>query len=230
MTSGSCKNARLATLLWDYYILNLEYHFNSVCNCYGLVHFIHQWLYSPLLGSGLFFSFVIFFTQTVGLLGRVISPPQGRHKNRINANTDTHALNGIRTHDPSVERAKTVRALERAATVVGLQFCYFMLISLSLTLISWVFYAMQQTYRAGFLGNLCLFVKLYPKAKRLLCGPISYWKKQCKFYQHDYVFKNETLCHSYATSCVKDQKFKFHNIIPESELHVLSEVIPQPGI
>jgi hypothetical protein len=36
-----------------------------------LIHsFIHQWLYSPLLGPGLFFSFVIFFTQTVGLLGR----------------------------------------------------------------------------------------------------------------------------------------------------------------
>jgi hypothetical protein len=32
--------------------------------------FIHQWFYSPLLGPGLFFSFVIIFTQTVGLLGQ----------------------------------------------------------------------------------------------------------------------------------------------------------------
>jgi hypothetical protein len=32
-----------------------------------------------LLGPGLVFSFVIFFTQTVGLLGRVISPSQGRY-------------------------------------------------------------------------------------------------------------------------------------------------------
>jgi hypothetical protein len=45
----------------------------------------------PLLGPGLFFSFVIFFTQTVGLLGRAISPSQFRylhteqHKHRINA-------------------------------------------------------------------------------------------------------------------------------------------------
>jgi hypothetical protein len=31
--------------------------------------FIHQWIYSPLLGPGLFFSFIIFFTQTVELLG-----------------------------------------------------------------------------------------------------------------------------------------------------------------
>jgi hypothetical protein len=64
---------------------------------------IHQWLYNPLLGPDLFFSFVIFFTQTVGLLGRVISPSQGRylytgqHKHRINAHTDIHVLNGIRT-------------------------------------------------------------------------------------------------------------------------------------
>jgi hypothetical protein len=41
--------------------------------------FSHQWLYSLLLGPGLFFSFVIFFTQTVGLLRRVISPSQGRY-------------------------------------------------------------------------------------------------------------------------------------------------------
>jgi hypothetical protein len=49
--------------------------------------------------------------QSAELLGRVISPSQGRyihrgqHKHRINARTDTHALCGIRTHDPSV-RAK----------------------------------------------------------------------------------------------------------------------------
>jgi hypothetical protein len=58
----------------------------------------HQLLYSPLLCSGLFFSFVICFIQTVGLLGRVVNPSQGRnlhtgqHKHRINAHTDIHAL------------------------------------------------------------------------------------------------------------------------------------------
>jgi hypothetical protein len=72
-----------------------------------LIHFIHQWLYSPLLGPDLFFSFVIIFTQTVGLLGRVISQSQGRylkaeqHKHRINSYTDIPAFSGIRTHDPS---------------------------------------------------------------------------------------------------------------------------------
>jgi hypothetical protein len=58
----------------------------------SFIHFFfHQWLYSPLLGPGLFFSFVIFLTQMIGLLGRVLSPSQGRylhtkqHKHRINA-------------------------------------------------------------------------------------------------------------------------------------------------
>jgi hypothetical protein len=70
--------------------------------------FIHSWLCRPLFGPGLFFSFLILFTQTVGLPGRGISPSQGhylhtgRHKHRINAYTDIHALIGIRTHDPSV--------------------------------------------------------------------------------------------------------------------------------
>jgi hypothetical protein len=70
--------------------------------------FIHQWRYSPWLGPDQFFSFVIFFTQKVGLLGRGISPSQGRylrtgqHKHRINAQKNIHALSGIRTHDPTV--------------------------------------------------------------------------------------------------------------------------------
>jgi hypothetical protein len=43
------------------------------------------------------------FTQTAGLLGRVISSSQGgQHKHRINAHTDIHTLSGIRMHDPSV--------------------------------------------------------------------------------------------------------------------------------
>jgi hypothetical protein len=61
-----------------------------------------------MLGPDLFFSFVIFLTQTVGLLGQVISPSQGRylhtgqHNRRIKAHTNIHVLSGIRTHDPSV--------------------------------------------------------------------------------------------------------------------------------
>jgi hypothetical protein len=38
--------------------------------------FIQQWLYSPLLGPGPFFNFLISFRKTVGHLGQVISPLQ----------------------------------------------------------------------------------------------------------------------------------------------------------
>jgi hypothetical protein len=57
-------------------------------SCTGLVYLR---FYGPLLGRGCFFSFLI-VTQSVGLLGRGISPSQGsylhtgQHKHRINAN------------------------------------------------------------------------------------------------------------------------------------------------
>jgi hypothetical protein len=61
------------------------------------------WLYSPLFGFAAF-SVSWSYAQSVGLLGRGISPSQGRylhteqHQHRINAhNTDIHALGGIRT-------------------------------------------------------------------------------------------------------------------------------------
>jgi hypothetical protein len=50
---------------------------------------IHQWLYSPLLRPGLFFSFIIFFTI-----------------HRRYSQTDIHALSGIRTDDPSVRTSE----------------------------------------------------------------------------------------------------------------------------
>jgi hypothetical protein len=77
--------------------------------------FIHQRLYSLLLGSGLFFSFVSISTQTAGLLERVISPSQcryintGQHEHRIKAHTNIHALSGIPTHDASVRASQDSR-------------------------------------------------------------------------------------------------------------------------
>jgi hypothetical protein len=82
-------------------------------------HFIHQWDYRPLMGPTLFFSYAFFFTQTVGLVGRVMSPSQGRylhtgqHKHRINAHTHPRLEWGS---NPRSQRSKTVHALERAAT------------------------------------------------------------------------------------------------------------------
>jgi hypothetical protein len=63
-------------------------------------------------------------SQSVGLLGRWISPSQGRylhteqHKHRINA--DFHALSGIRTHDPSVRATEDGSCLiPRAHHITG---------------------------------------------------------------------------------------------------------------
>jgi hypothetical protein len=63
----------------------------------------------PFVGSWPLLQFCnLFVTQTVGLLGQGIRPPQGRYlptgqqKQRINAHTNIHALSGIPTHEPSV--------------------------------------------------------------------------------------------------------------------------------
>jgi hypothetical protein len=58
------------------------------------------------------FSAFYSYTQSVGLLGRGISPSQGRylhteqHKHRINVHTDVHICSRIRTHDPSVRASE----------------------------------------------------------------------------------------------------------------------------
>jgi hypothetical protein len=67
------------------------------------------------------------FSQTVWLLGRVISPSQGRnlntgqHKHRINAYTPQTSMPwvGFEPMTRASEQAKTVPALDRAATVAG---------------------------------------------------------------------------------------------------------------
>jgi hypothetical protein len=70
---------------------------------HSFIHsFIQQRLYSPLLGPGLFFSFVIFFTQTVGLLGWVISPSQGHylHTGQRNSNPRSQCSSELRQFMP----------------------------------------------------------------------------------------------------------------------------------
>jgi hypothetical protein len=90
----------------------------------SVISLILQWLYSPLLGPDLLFSFVIIFIQMVGLVGRVISPSQGRylhteqHKHRTNSHTHMPWVG----FEPTIlvsKRAKCVHALDRAATVIG---------------------------------------------------------------------------------------------------------------
>jgi hypothetical protein len=87
--------------------------------------FIPQWLYNPLLGPGLFFTFVILITKTVGLLGRGISPPQGRylHTGQHKQNKRPHRCPWLwvwfEPTIPTFEWGKTVHALHSAATVIS---------------------------------------------------------------------------------------------------------------
>jgi hypothetical protein len=60
----------------------------------------------PFVGPWPLFQFLDLFTQLVGLLGRGITPSQGRYlhrgKHNHRANTHINASSGIRTHSPSV--------------------------------------------------------------------------------------------------------------------------------
>jgi hypothetical protein len=91
--------------------------------------FFFQWLFQPVQGPGLLFSSVIILSQTVGLLGLVISPSQGRylntgqHNHRISAYTYKTSMPwmGFEPTFPAPERAKTVHASDGAATVTGME-------------------------------------------------------------------------------------------------------------
>jgi hypothetical protein len=67
----------------------------------------------PFVGPCSLFPVSWSYTQSVGLLRKGISPSQGlylhaeQHKHRINVrNTYINAMNGIRTHDPSVRASE----------------------------------------------------------------------------------------------------------------------------
>jgi hypothetical protein len=96
------------------------------------MNFFFRWLFRSIQGPGLLFSSVNIFTQTVGLLGWVISSSQGldlntgQSKNRINAYTHQTPMPwvGFEPTIPASERAKTDHALDRAATVTGVLMNY----------------------------------------------------------------------------------------------------------
>jgi hypothetical protein len=76
------------------------------------------------VGPWLLFQFLDPFTQSVGLLGRGISHSQGLYLNtgqhKQNKRTQTFMPRiEFEPTIPTVERAKTVLALDRVATVIG---------------------------------------------------------------------------------------------------------------
>jgi hypothetical protein len=84
----------------------------SLNSCDALLFsFIHSFVLRPFVGLWpplQFRNHLYTDGRTPWVLGRVISPSQGRylytgqHKHKVNAHIDIHALSGIRTHDPSV--------------------------------------------------------------------------------------------------------------------------------
>jgi hypothetical protein len=92
--------------------------------------FIHQLLYSLLLGRGLFFSSVIIFTQMADSLDERSAHRKAPTYIQDNINTEQKHTQtsmpwvGIEPTIPALERAKKVHALDRAATVIGSHFMY----------------------------------------------------------------------------------------------------------
>jgi hypothetical protein len=108
--TGSSVDGCLSICLYIYIYLSICLSvylsiYLSICLSIYLSFYLFIYLSTCifLLELGSFFSFLIFFTQSVG----VISSSQGRHLRREQHKQnkraqDIHASNGIRTHDPSV--------------------------------------------------------------------------------------------------------------------------------
>jgi hypothetical protein len=87
----------------------------------------------PFVGPWPLFQFLDLFTQSVGLLGRGISPSQGRYLHtgqNKRTQTSMHQVEFEPTI-PVFERAKTVQPLDRVATVIGFLSCLLFFVSLS---------------------------------------------------------------------------------------------------
>jgi hypothetical protein len=90
-------------------------------NIYYLLS-IYLWLYSPLLGLGRFFGFLIFYTVTpwTGYQSVARRLPTDRTAQKQNKRTQTFMPQvGFKPTIPVFDRTKTVYALDRVATVIG---------------------------------------------------------------------------------------------------------------
>jgi hypothetical protein len=92
--------------------------------CTSTISLIQQWLYSPLLGHGLFCFCNHFYTD--GSIpwksDQPVARPLPTHKTTQTQNKRTQTSMSWMGFEPTIrtfERAKTVHALDRAATVIG---------------------------------------------------------------------------------------------------------------
>jgi hypothetical protein len=99
--------------------------FQAISNMFSfIISFIHQWVYSPLLGSGRFFSFVILYrvrrTPWTGDQPIARQLPTHRTAQRRNKRTQTPmSVVEFKPTTPVFERGKTVHASGSALTVIG---------------------------------------------------------------------------------------------------------------
>jgi hypothetical protein len=107
---------------------------------------IHQWFYSPLLGSGSFFNFVILYivdiTPCMG--DRYVARPLPTHRTAQTQHKCTQISMpwvGFEQTIPEFERTKTVHALDRAATVIGI---YSRMVGL--TIIYWNWFKSERSW------------------------------------------------------------------------------------
>jgi hypothetical protein len=80
---------------------------------------IYLWFYSHFCWTLASFSVSWSYTQSVGLFGRGISPSKGRCLHTEQTHRDSMPRVGFEPMIPAFERAKTVHALDGAATVIG---------------------------------------------------------------------------------------------------------------
>jgi hypothetical protein len=85
---------------------------------------VYLWPYSPLLGLGRFFSFLILHTvsRTPWTGDQAVARPLPTHRTTQTQNKSTQASMpwvGFEPTIPAFERAKRVHALDRAATLIG---------------------------------------------------------------------------------------------------------------
>jgi hypothetical protein len=100
------------------------HHLRICLSPFGVVWLLQFKLLNYLRCRGCFF-FILIISQTVGLLRRMISPSQDRYLNTGQHKQNKHTYQtsmpraGFEPTIPASERAKTVHALDRAATVTG---------------------------------------------------------------------------------------------------------------
>jgi hypothetical protein len=93
-------------------------------DCVIFSHPYHLWLYSPLLDLGRFFSFLILYTvgRTPWTGDQPVAKPLRTNRTTQTRNKRTQTTVprvGFEPTIPAFERAQTVHALDRAATVIG---------------------------------------------------------------------------------------------------------------